>query len=126
VTVLVGAILLQNPVANPDALLELVGLLVVRSEPDQHVDVGVGEALALDHGPILVEVLHQVLASVEFGGLLVFGGGFLRPPVILEVAAFMVAKVELLDVRHHPDGRAQTIVVFLEHDDVFEALRTAA
>src|SRR5215204_967045 len=49
-----------------------------------------------------------------------------RPPDavdLLQAAALLVAKVELLHVRLHPDGRAQTIVTLLKQDIVLKASR---
>jgi len=41
----------------------LPDLHVVDGQPAQKIHVSVGQPLSLDHGPILVEVLYQVVSS---------------------------------------------------------------
>ena len=43
----------------------------MHGESAKHVHVGVRQALALDHRPVFVEVLYQVIAPVQVDGPLV-------------------------------------------------------
>src|SRR5919112_156961 len=110
VGVLVATVLLQNLVASPDALLVLAGLHVVRGEFAQHVHVGVLEALSLDHRPVLVEVLDQVVLPVQFYGPLVLDGRVLYITLLFQATTFLAACVELVHVGPDPDVRRETIV----------------
>src|SRR5918993_5495902 len=101
VAVLVATVLLQDAVASPYAFLTLPSFVVVNGESAEHVYVSVDEALALDHGPILVEVLHQVLAPVQFDGFLVLGARLPPPVFFVQAAALLVAGVELGHVGDH-------------------------
>src|SRR5215208_3981107 len=113
VAVLVAAVLLQGHVAAAYAVPRPTALQVVHSEPIQHVHAGVAEPLALDHRPVLVEVLDEVVAAVEPHGLLVEGGGRLRAVGPVQTPAPLVEPVELPHVGGDTDLGTQAIVALL-------------
>jgi hypothetical protein len=98
----------------------------VDGEPAEHVDVGVDQPLALDHRPVLVEILEEVVAPVEFDGSLVLGGGLLPPAGSFQPTASLVASVELVYVGLDLNGWTQMVVTLLEEDVVYGSRRRTA
>src|SRR5215218_5299313 len=122
VAVFVAAVLLQYPETGADALLVLPDLHVVDGQPAQNIYVSVGQSLTLDHSPILVQILYQVVAPVQIESLLVLDGRLPRPTVLLQPTTPFVVSIEGVHVRGHPDARRQPIVSVLQ-EDVVDRLR---